>query len=208
TGEQLDLDAGLPGQQYAWSTGAATQSISVSGAGTYEVEITNSQGCSSKKIFEVSGVTTPVIREISSEGPEVTISLENNGDFLYSLDGSNYQTSNIFPSVGGGIYTAYVKNLAGCSVVTWEFAHLVLPQYITPNNDGYHDYFEVKGVAFFGNSIIRIFDRYGKLLAYGRGESFRWDGSVNSRPLPEEDYWYSIDIEGFETIRGHFSLVR
>lgn len=208
TGASIELDAGLDNLQYQWNIGANTKSISISEPGSYTVELTNSQGCKSTKTFEVSGVETPVIDEIVSDRRSITILLENQGDYLYSLDASNYQPSNLFPSVNGGIYTAYVKNLAGCSVVTKQFAHLVLPEYITPNNDGYHDHFELKGVDFFGSSEIRIFDRYGKLLAFGTGADFRWNGTDNNKPLPEEDYWYSIDIEGFETIKGHFSLVR
>ena len=208
TGTSIELDAGLENQQYEWSTGATSRSITVSGAGIYEVKITNSLGCSSTKTVEVVAVETPVIQEVVSEGRSVSILLENQGDFLYSLDGSNFQASPLFPSVKGGIYTAYVKNLAGCSVETLQFAHLVLPEYITPNNDGYHDYFELKGVSFFGSSEIRIFDRYGKLLASGPGANFRWDGNLRGQALPEEDYWYAIDIEGFETIKGNFSLLR
>lgn len=208
SGTSLQLDAGLADLQYLWSTGATSRNISISNAGVYSVEITNPQGCSTTKTFEVASVETPVIQEIVSEGRSVSILLENQGEFLYSLDGSNFQPSGFFPSVNGGIYTAYVKNLAGCSVETQQFAHLVLPEFITPNNDGYHDYFELKGVSFFGSSEIRIFDRYGKLLALGSGDSFRWNGSFRGTPLPEEEYWFSIDIEGFETVKGHFSLVR
>src|SRR5690606_20191703 len=175
TGESINLSAGQGSYQYLWSTGATSETISVSSEGIYNVEITNVQGCSSSKTFEVSGVETPVIREIISTGGSVSILLENQGEFLYSLNGNNYQASHQFPSVPGGIYTADVKNLAGCSIVNKDFAHLVIPQYISPNNDGYHDFFELKGISFFGNSEVRIFDRYGKLLAFGAGTNFRWD---------------------------------
>ena len=44
-GNQLTLNAGNPGMTYLWSTGATTQQINVSSAGTYWVKVTNGGGC-------------------------------------------------------------------------------------------------------------------------------------------------------------------
>lgn len=43
-GESLTLDAGNPGSGYLWSTGATTQTIVVSQAGTYSVTVSNDCG--------------------------------------------------------------------------------------------------------------------------------------------------------------------
>ena len=79
---------------------------------------------------------------------------------------------------------------------------------ITPNNDGYNDSFELKGIEFFGSSEIQIFNRYGKLIKSGEGSSFIWEGIYNGMDLPADDYWYRIKIEGFNDKTGHFSLIR
>jgi hypothetical protein len=42
-GQTLTLDAGNPGAEYLWSTGESTQTISVTGSGTYSVNVTT--GC-------------------------------------------------------------------------------------------------------------------------------------------------------------------
>ena len=39
------LDAGNPGNSFLWSTGAVTQTITVSSSGQYAVTITNLNGC-------------------------------------------------------------------------------------------------------------------------------------------------------------------
>ncbi|HXH18806.1 MAG TPA: hypothetical protein VNJ07_06950, partial [Chitinophagales bacterium] len=44
-GSSAMLDAGNPGAVYAWSTGATSQTISVSQSGTYSLTVTSTQGC-------------------------------------------------------------------------------------------------------------------------------------------------------------------
>ena len=201
------IDAGAVNMTYSWSTGESTRSIEVSSVGNYSVEITNPAGCSITKTFEVILVEIPVIEEIISEERIVEIVLQKEGDFEFSLDGTNFQDANRFEA-NGGIYTAYARNRNGCETVSRQFAHLVVPKFITPNGDGYNDFFQLKGAEFFASSKILIFDRYGKILASGPGESFKWYGIASGKELPADDFWYEIRIDGLEAQRGHFSLVR
>lgn len=202
------LDAGAGNFTYNWNNGATSSKISISQPGDYTVTLTNTDGCSATKRFEVRAVDVAAIANITSEGSSVMIKAANAGNFEFSLDGSNFQQSNVFQDIPGGIYTAYMRDLEGCKTVSEEFPHIVVPQFITPNNDGYNDKFELKGVEYFSSSEIRIFDRYGKLLASGEGAGFSWDGSLGGKNLPAEDYWYHIFIEGYKSFKGHFTLKR
>jgi large repetitive protein len=83
--------------------------------------------------------------------------------------------------------------------------------FFTPNNDGYHDTWNIIGIADNPTAKIYIFDRYGKLLKQlsptGRG----WDGTYNGRPMPSNDYWFRVEYreDGIEKeFRGHFTLKR
>lgn len=207
-GTTEQLDAGISGMTYSWNTGEISEIINITAAGNYQVKITNASGCSVTKNFEVEMAANSAIQEVLSEEESVTIIPQEEGELLYSLDGANYQTSNFFPSVAGGVYTAYVKDLAGCAVNTLEFPHIVIPKYITPNNDGYHDTFRLNGIEYFNSSEILIFDRYGKLLKSGFGAGFSWNGKFEGYDMPSEDYWYLIKIEGYPDKKGHFSLIR
>jgi hypothetical protein len=53
------LDAGNPGANYLWSTGATTQTIEVSLAGTYSVIVTNTNGCKGMDTVVVSNKPAP-----------------------------------------------------------------------------------------------------------------------------------------------------
>ncbi|MDX1752602.1 MAG: T9SS type B sorting domain-containing protein [Salinimicrobium sediminis] len=206
--QPLILDAGAGNYSYLWASGETTRQIVITQPGNYSVAITNTQGCAAVKNFEVKTADIAGISGVRSEGSTVIIIPENSGSFQYSLDGINFGDSNVFTNISGGIYTAYQRDLAGCKTVSKEFPHIVIPKYITPNNDGYNDRFELKGVEYFKASEIRIFDRYGRLVAHGKGEDFSWNGLLHERELPAADYWYHIFIDGFEPVKGSFSLLR
>lgn len=176
--------------------------------GNYSVDIISAEGCFITKDFEVSPMEIAGIAEVISEENFVEIIPIVEGDFLYSIDGSNYQNSPVFNEIQGGIYTAYITDSEACFVDSKIFAHIVIPKMISPNNDGYNDNFELRGVEFFERSEIRIFDRYGKLIKIGQGHGFKWNGKWNGKDLPADDYWYQIYISGFEPKTGHFSLIR
>lgn len=194
--------------QYEWSTGEISRIISIAEAGNYYVEIITQEGCATVKNFEVQPGEIAGINNVISEENAVIINPLHSGDFEYSLDGINYQMSNRFEPVSGGIYTAYIRDLQKCSTVTVTFPHLVIQRYLTPNGDGYNDIFKLQGVEYFASSYISIFDRYGKLIKGGNGEDFSWKGTYNGRELPAADYWYEIFIEGYKPIKGNLSLIR
>jgi len=168
-GETLILDADLPGLSYSWSNGETTQEIEVVSPGNYSVNLTTSEGCTNTKNFEVNQVDIAEIESVNSDLENIIVTPANEGDFEYSLDGNNFQTSNRFTSVASGIYTVYMRDLSSCNTVTQEFPHIVIPKFITPNGDGYNDNFSINGLEYFPSSEIRIFDRYGKLLKAGPG---------------------------------------
>jgi gliding motility-associated-like protein len=49
------LDAGNPGSTYMWSTGATSQSITITEAGTYYVDVINSSNCNLSDTIQVTG---------------------------------------------------------------------------------------------------------------------------------------------------------
>jgi gliding motility-associated-like protein len=205
---ELRLDAGVENMNYEWSTGQTSGGITISGQGNFSVIITTDAGCSATKNFEIQAVDVAKIGTIISEENTVIIRPANAGEFEYSLDGVTFQLSNTFQMIPGGVYTAYIRDLQSCNTVLEVFPHIVVPKFITPNNDGYNDKFELKGVEYFNSSEISIFNRYGKLLLSGKGQNFSWDGTFNGKNLPGSDYWYEINIEDYKKIKGHFSLKR
>ncbi len=202
----LHADTNIPSATYLWSTGAATEAITVNMAGTYTVEITN-VNCTVIKTINLTQIDNPVIDTITSDGSSIIITTLNSGDFLYSLDGNVYQSNNVFSNLAGGLYTIYIKQSFCDSVTTMQYLHFYIPKFFTPNGDGINDEFNLRGIELYANSEVTIFNRYGKLLKSSRNALFSWDGTFNNEELPTGDYWYRVIIEGQKFV-GHFTLKR
>lgn len=205
---------------YLWSTGETTPSIIVNAPGAYVVDITNLQGCSNPKTFMVTPsdlaiIDDVIVNDLRENNTVTVIASPPAGvptEYVYSLDRPNgpFQESNIFERVTSGIHTVYVSDVKGCGVVSREVAVLAIPKFFSPNGDGANDYWNIIGVNafFYPNSKIRIFDRYGKLIADIDPKGAGWDGYANGYRMPATDYWYVVELDNGRTVKGHFSLIR
>ncbi|QGK75568.1 T9SS type B sorting domain-containing protein [Flavobacterium sp. SLB02] len=210
--QKVNLDAGIAGMTYKWSTGETAQIITVSTSGTYTVDVTSPapENCTSRKTITVDEHLIPVIARVTVNGTKAVIYLTKEADYYeYSVDGLQFQDSNIFYDVPAGLRTAFVQEKNGCGGNTLNFVVLVFPEFFTPNNDSFNDVWEVAGMENYPQAEITIFDRYGKLIAQLKGSQMTWDGTFNKTPLPASDYWYALKIDNTHPVfKGHFSLKR
>ncbi|MBC5837369.1 T9SS type B sorting domain-containing protein [Flavobacterium muglaense] len=135
------------------------------------------------------------------------------GDYLYQLDGEGeYQAHPSFGNVSSGEHYITIKdNKGSCTVTILTAIVLKYPKLFTPNNDGFNDYWNISDLATQTNSVVAIFDRYGKLLKQFKTNTVGWDGRYNNAELPSEDYWFTVQytLDGQEKIfKSHFSLKR
>lgn len=210
--QTITLDAGISGMTYLWSTGATSPTIDVTTGGTYTVDVTSPapENCTSRKTIIVEEHQIPQIDRIDVNGTTAVIYLKKETDYFeFSVDGINFQDSNTFFDVPGGLQTAYVREKSGCGQTTLDFVVLVFPPFFTPNNDSYNDVWQVTGMENYPQAQVTIFDRYGKLIAQLTASKMSWDGTFNKMPLPASDYWYALKIDNTHPVfKGHFSLKR
>ena len=202
----LHANTNIATATFLWSTGVTTEEITVNIPGIYSVEVTNIN-CTVTKTIVLTEIEAPVIDKAISNGNDITVITSNSGDYLYSLNGNIFQTSNTFNNIEGGLYTIYVREGNGCGIDTIEYIHFFIPTFFTPNNDGFHDSFELKGIEFYGTSEVSIYNRYGKLLKSSRNTKFSWNGTFNNQEMPTDDYWYIVTINN-QKFTGHFTLKR
>lgn len=226
---QALIDAGIldgspaSNYQFLWHTsdasdGANTPSIVVATPGVYSVDVTNTFGCSKTRVITVTGSEIATIQSIDvvdlvAEFNTITVNVTGVGHYEFAIDDVNgpYQDSNLFNNVPMGIHEIYVRDQNGCgSVGPVTVPVLGVPQYFTPNGDGYNDYWNVKGVSAQFNYLSRIliFDRFGKLLKQIGTTGIGWDGTFNGHPMPADDYWYAIEFQDGRNVKGHFALKR
>lgn len=214
TKNKITLDATLNGITYLWSTGENTKTIIPNNPGVFTVKIKTPEpeSCTVTKTITVFQHPIPeIIDPIKADESQVTIRLKNPQNYFeYSIDGINYQSSNVFTNVPSGYQTAYVREINSCeNPITKNFIVLIAPKYFTPNNDGFNDVWEVKGLLNYPLAEITIFDRYGKIITLLNNLNRSWDGTFNKNILPATDYWYVLKLDpNSPELKGHFSLKR
>lgn len=217
-GSSMVINAGAGFDGYLWSTGATTPSITVTTPGNYSVSVSQNHGsltCTTIKNFQVVNSNAATISQIitsdwTTDENAITVMLASNsvGNYEYSLDGINYQSSNMFTRLKNGEYTVYIRDKNGCGITDESIYLLMHPKFFTPNGDGYNDYWRIKLSEYEPHFIIKIFDRYGKLLKVLTTNNIGWDGTFNGQPLPATDYWFTVTRENGKEHRGHFTLKR
>jgi len=108
----------------------------------------------------------------------------------------------------GTSYTVTASNTGGFSKfeITLEViakaqqnSGIQIAQAITPNGDGINDYWIIKNIEDFSNSIIHVFNRWGTEVFSARNYQNDWDGHYknNAQSLPDaSSYLYQIDLQG------------
>jgi gliding motility-associated-like protein len=200
--------------------GATAYSIDINAAGTYSVDVTTIPfGCARTRTITVvssdmAHLDNIIITDLTESATHNTVQIiaSGTGDLVYGLDSdTDLQPSNLFTDVEAGVHEVYIKDMNGCGIVgPIEIYVLGIPNFFSPNTDGFNDTWNIKGIndRFNKNSVIHIFDRNGKLLKEMAPTGKGWDGTFNGRQLPADDYWYSIKLEDNRVFEGHFSLIR
>ncbi|ESU22358.1 hypothetical protein FEDK69T_23430 [Flavobacterium enshiense DK69] len=217
-GSSITVNAGIGYDSYLWSTSEISSSITITTPGSYSVTVTENHGtvtCTSVKNFTVVNSNAATISEIITSDwtynqNTITVLLSGNsmGDYVYSLDGTHYQSSNTFTGLESGEYIVYVKDKNGCGIKSEDFYLLMYPKFFTPNGDGYNDYWKIVLSEKEPKMKIMIFDRFGKLIKELGADSQGWDGTFSGNPVPSSDYWFVVKRQNGKEYRGHFSLKR
>jgi len=187
------LDAGSGFESYVWSTGATTSYIADVPVGNYWVDLTYN-GCVYRQYVNVTEAQLPAILSIDINGTTVTVNVGGGfPPYQYSLDGINWQSSNVFYNVARGSHVVYVRDSKSCQMVEKPFVVVKLINTITPSGDGHNDQINYSGLADKTNFEFRIFDRYGAEVFRGTPtNNYTWDGRMGGRNVPTATYWYFI----------------
>ncbi|MDC1259783.1 T9SS type B sorting domain-containing protein, partial [Flavobacteriaceae bacterium] len=160
-------------------------------------------------------VSATILSEDFDANQIISVSVTGgSGTYEYQLDGGVWQSSAVFENVlGCNEHTVAVRDALGCSTIPEEKVMIMTyPKFFTPNGDGFNDSWNIECLRKDSSAVIRIFDRFGKLLIQFKPSQSAWSGAFNGAQLTGTDYWFTADYlnsVGVKTqFKAHFSLKR
>ena len=222
-GETGILDAGAGFVSYFWSNNAETQTTQVSDGGTYSVTVSDADGCFATDDVLVTEMPGPDLYDYS-QIPASSVSLGSatlfanggNGAIEYSVSGIYpFQSSNQFSGLAEGVYTAIAKDELGCTdelqIQILSDTEPVEPSDgFSPNGDGVNDLWRINKIEIYPEAVIRVFNRWNKLVFESKGNYQEWDGTLSTGGfVPSGTYFYHIDLKnGNESQVGYMTIIR
>lgn len=215
------LDPAVPGGSYLWSTGSTADTLLVTASGWYGVEVVDTNGCRVHDSLQVTLVDPPMV----ATDPDTTVC---GADFEVALQAvpvmphtsylwSTGDTTMTITATSAGAFVISATNACGTvrdTVNIVQFPHepgYFIPNVFSPNGDGINDAFLVENFRP-EEYLLRIFDRWGRLVFETSNNEAAWDGQASGKPAPEGTYYYSIrtrDCRGYLIYeKGHLSLFR
>ena len=161
-----------------------------------------------------------VSSEFDTNNTFITVNITGGlGNYIYQLEYPNgttsiFQSSNVFTNLESGEYFVNIYDTLGnCSPTRIGPIYIVnYPNYFTPNGDGIHETWNITALAQQPDSVISIFDRYGKFIKQIFPAGIGWDGKLNGKELPSTDYWFSVEYttqsNSRAVFKSHFTLKR
>lgn len=197
---------------YLWQNGSHAGYQTVTMPGLYRLTVTDAIGCSASTSINIEYAEVPYIISVESGGGQIVIHAGGGTEpYQYSHDGDTWQQSNIYDKLPSDFYTMWVMDQNYCIVTIETFldASVGIPSFFTPNGDGFNDYWVITGLYQYPDAVVKVFDRYGKLLYQFTGNEVGWNGNYMGLPLPSDTYWYSIKlVDDRKPLTGHVTIKR
>lgn len=116
------VTSGTPVYTYSWSNGLTTQSISGLSGGTYEVTVTDVNGCTAGSVSTVSGTSNPTLVLTSTDEycalSDGSVSASAGGGLSpYTYSWSNSEISQTISNLTAATYTLTLTDANGCQQV-------------------------------------------------------------------------------------------
>jgi len=220
---------------WSWNYGDNSTAVGLSpiphtysAIGTYNVKltVTNSFGCVDDTIKQFVVYPYPLVNagpdEVVLEGGTFNIvatATGNNLTYLWSSIPSPTYLSSITilnplaKPVVDITYKLIVTAQGGCAKADSLFIKVLkfpeIPNSFTPNNDGVHDFWEIKYLFTYPGNKVQVFTRTGQLVFESKGYAKPWDGNMNGKSLPYDTYYYIIEPgSGRKPITGFVTIIK
>ncbi len=183
--------------------------------GNHYIAIAHSNGCLVTIDFSIEAFDPLTLGLEQQNLNEITANaLGGRPEYTYYFDGIDNGNDNTFFISRTDTYEVRVVDENGCETIAsiyMEFIDIEIPNFFTPDGDGNNDLWIPRNMEQYPEILIKIFDRYGRVVSEQSYDAAGWDGKYDGKELPTGDYWYVIQLNGETDERefvGHFTLYR
>ncbi|MBO0330890.1 T9SS type B sorting domain-containing protein [[Muricauda] lutisoli] len=183
--------------------------------GDHYLTIAHANGCMTTYDFTIEAFEPLTLTLENNNINEITAIAEGGvEDYTFYFNDINNGTDNTFFINRTDTYTVTVVDQNGCEAtaeIYMEFIDVEFPNFFTPDGDGLNDLWIPDNIEGFPDVLIKIYDRYGRVVEEMTRNVQGWDGNYDGKPLPTGDYWYVVQLQGEQDDRefvGHFTLYR
>lgn len=183
--------------------------------GSHYLAIAHSNGCVLTIDFEIEGFEPLSLVLEQNNINEITAIADGGLEaYTFYFNDVNNGEDNTYRINESGTYVVRVVDSNGCEAmanIEMEFIDIEIPNFFTPDGDGQNDRWLPRNIEGWPEILIKIYDRYGRVVEDDVVDRNGWDGLYNEKELPTGDYWYVIKLNGENDDRefvGHFTLYR
>lgn len=133
------------------------------------------------------------------------------GDGSPIISGGDKQEVTYAYPVGGQFVVKHtIETQYGCiDSISKEYlvvVEIIIPNVFTPNEDGTNDFFVIEGIEVLDNCILKIFNRWGRLVYKSDSYKNDWDG----KGMAEGVYYYTFitPVESLSAFHGTVTILR
>jgi gliding motility-associated-like protein len=218
----VEITGGNPVYTTNWSNGATSEDLLDVPAGTYQLVVTDTKGCTDSiqttitepepvtMTFEVTGVTCID----QKDGTALATASGGNGGYYYLW--SNGVDVAYADSLANLYYTLLVTDVLGCTgtdsvLIPKSDSPCITPvTAFSPNGDNYNDGWIIDNMYLYPDAHMQIFNRWGNLIVDQTGGYIPWDGKVKGVDAPSDVYYYVLNLNfpDRDPLVGNITIVR
>ncbi len=195
------LDAGTGFASYVWADGSTNPTFSA-GFGTHFVQVVSTDGCTGmSNVLLVDTFPNPATPVVTFDNSILTSTSGTNYQWYYEGIALSGATADTYTPTQSGYYFVEVFDDQQCIFLTSNIVNLIVkitedevPEGFSPNGDDINDRFEILRIDQFPNNQLTVMSRWGEVVFRGSPYQNNFDGTYNSKDLPDGTYFYILDL--------------
>lgn len=162
--------------------------------------LTSSQGCDSIVVDTVYALSA-IVMNVSADttiNPGNPVTLFASGALSYEWSTGSVSATIVVRPYETTVYTVTGTSANGCKTeeditVSVNSCLVSAPTYFTPNGDGNHDKWQLKGTECLSGFSLKVINRWGEVVFETEASLGSWDGTFKGKPVPEGVYFYVLE---------------